>query len=252
MENTKGQDASVQLFGIQLSRRTMDETVALLMQAIQQRRTTHVITANPIMLMTGFEDLSFYSMLQQADLVVPDGDGIVWAAAHLKKPVAERVAGYDLVQRLFHVGSSRAWRVYLLGSTREVIETAAERVKSKYPGLQIVGTHHGYFQSSEDQRILQEIKESAADLLLVGRSTYTQDPWIAQYKHMLNVPVMIGVGGSFDVMAGKLKRAPIWMQRYKLEWLYRLIQEPKRFRRMLVLPKFVFHVLINGENVRRH
>ena len=251
MENTIGQGATVQLFGIGVSRRTMDETVAFLTEAIQQRRATHVVTANPIMLMTGFEDLSFYSMLQQADLVVPDGAGLVWAAARLKKPVAERVAGYDLVQHLFHAGTSRAWKVYLLGSTREVIEIAGERIKAEYPGLHIVGTHHGFFQPSEDQRILQEIKESAADLLLVGRSTYTQDPWIAQYKQLLNVPVMIGVGGSFDVMAGRLKRAPAWMQRYKLEWLYRLIQEPKRFRRMLVLPRFVFHVLINGENVHR-
>lgn len=251
MENTIGQGASVQLFGIEISRRTMDETVELLMQAIQQRRTTHVVTANPIMMMTGFADLTYYSMLQQADLVVPDGAGLVWAANFLNKPVAERVAGYDLVQRLFYAGSSRAWKVYLLGSTQEVIETASVKIKAEYPGLQIVGTHHGFFQSAEDLRVVHEINESAADILLVGRSTYTQDPWIAQYKQMLDVPVMIGVGGSFDVMAGKLKRAPIWMQSCKLEWLYRLIQEPRRFKRMLMLPKFVIHVIINREKLNK-
>lgn len=241
---------TVTLFGIQVSKMNMNETVRYLSQAVRDRRVHHVVTANPIMVMTGFEDPDFMAMLKGADMVVPDGAGLVWAASRVGKPVAERVAGYDLVQELFRVGSDEGWRVYLLGTTQEVIEAARDNVKRRFPGLQIVGCRNGFFGPDEDDRVVEEIAAASPDLLLVGRSTYTQDPWIAKHRDRLQVPVMIGVGGSFDVMAGKLKRAPRWMQALRLEWLHRLLLEPSRWRRMLVLPRFAVKVLLRGENIR--
>ncbi|MCI3921373.1 WecB/TagA/CpsF family glycosyltransferase [Paenibacillus sp. TRM 82003] len=251
MESKISKVETVSLFGVAVSKMAMQETVAYLVDAVRRRRTTHVVTANPIMFMTGFEDESFMRMLESADLVVPDGAGLVWAASKVGKPVSERVAGYDLVQELFRIGAEEGWRVYLLGTSQEVLEAARAKIEQRYPGLAIVGCRNGYFGPAEDEAVVREIAAASPDMLLVGRSTYTQDPWIANYKSELNVPVMIGVGGSFDVMAGKLKRAPVWMQRLKLEWLYRLAQEPTRWRRMLVLPKFALKVMLNGENIRQ-
>jgi len=250
METTVAKAETVTLFGVDVSKMGMQQTVAYLAEAVRRRRATHVVTANPIMFMTGFEDKSFMHMLQNADLVVPDGAGLVWAARKLGKPVAERVAGFDLVQELFRVGAREGWGVYLLGTSQELIEAARDRIASDYPGLRIVGCRNGFFGPDEDDEVIRGIVEAGPDLLLVGRSTYTQDPWIAKYHQRLNVPVMIGVGGSFDVMSGKLQRAPKWMQKAGLEWLHRLLLEPSRWRRMLVLPKFALKVMVYGEKQR--
>ncbi|WP_199616799.1 WecB/TagA/CpsF family glycosyltransferase [Paenibacillus alkalitolerans] len=241
---------TVTLFGIPVSKMNMAQTVRYLSEAVRERRPHQVVTANPIMVMTGVEDPEFMKMLRSADMVVPDGAGLVWAAARLGKPVTERVAGYDLIQELFRVGSEEGWRVYFLGTTQDVIEAARDNVQERFPGLRFVGCRNGFFGQDEDDDVISQIVEASPDLLLVGRSTYTQDPWISKYRERLRVPVMIGVGGSFDVMSGKLKRAPGWMRRLRLEWLYRLLQEPARWRRMLVLPRFAVKVLLYGENLR--
>jgi len=241
---------TVTLFGVDVSKMGMRQTVEYLVEAVRRRRPTHVVTANPIMFMTGFEDERFMSMLRNADLVVPDGAGLVWAARRLGKPVAERVAGFDLVQELFRIGAKEGWSVYLLGTTQELIEAARDRILEKYPGIRIVGCRNGFFGPSEDDEVVRDISEAAPDLLLVGRATWTQDPWIAQHHQRLNVPVMIGVGGSFDVMSGQLKRAPRWMQKMGLEWFHRLLLQPSRWRRMLVLPKFALKVMVFGEKGR--
>jgi len=247
METKLAKAETVTLFGVEVSKMGMKETVAYLAESVRRRRPTHVVTANPIMFMTGFEDNSFLEMLKNADLVVPDGAGLVWAASRLGKPVKERVPGIDLVQELFRIGDREGWEVYLLGASEEVIQAARSKIEEQFPGLRIVGCRNGYFGSEEDEAVVRSIAEVSPDLLLVGRSTYTQDPWIAKHYDRLGASVMIGVGGSFDVMSGRLKRAPKWMQSMKLEWLYRLMLEPTRWRRMLVLPKFVLRVLFRGE-----
>lgn len=247
METSVKQKKTVSLFGVEVSAMGMDETVELLAEAVRRHRPMHVVTANPIMFMTGFEDRNFLKMLQNADLVVPDGAGLVWAASRLGKPVKERVPGIDLVHRLFRIGDAEQWSVYLLGATEEVIQAARANIEKQFPGLRIVGCRNGYFGPEEDAAVVRDIAEKSPELLLVGRSTYTQDPWIAKYYDQLGASVMIGVGGSFDVISGRLKRAPQWMQSLKLEWLFRLILEPSRWRRMLALPKFVLRVLLRGE-----
>ncbi|WP_255570335.1 WecB/TagA/CpsF family glycosyltransferase [Cohnella sp. CFH 77786] len=227
----------------------MEQTVRYLVDAVESRRTHRIVTGNPIMLMAGLEDPSFHRALQTADLVVPDGAGVVWAARHVGQPVQERVAGFDLMHELLREGDLRGWKVYLLGTTEETISAAHANLQRQYPGVRFVGYRDGYFTENEDASVVAAIREADPDLLFVARSLTTQEPWLAKYESALQVPVMMGVGGSFDVIAGKLKRAPKLFRKMHLEWFYRLLQEPARYRRMLVLPRFALKVMRDGDKV---
>jgi N-acetylglucosaminyldiphosphoundecaprenol N-acetyl-beta-D-mannosaminyltransferase len=241
----------VRMFGVPISKMGMKQTVDYLIDAIENRTPHQVITANPIMVMSAIENRQYLAMMQQAELIVPDGTGVVWAANYVGEPVAERVAGYDLLHELMKIGNPRGWKVYMLGASTEVIEAAAGKLTSMYPGIRMVGCRNGYFGEDQDAEVVQHIVEAAPDLLLVGRSADKQEPWIAMYKHQLQVPIMMGVGGSFDVLSGKLKRAPAFFRKFHLEWFYRLLQEPWRFKRMLTLPKFAVKVIREKEKVTK-
>ncbi|NIK79363.1 N-acetylglucosaminyldiphosphoundecaprenol N-acetyl-beta-D-mannosaminyltransferase [Paenibacillus castaneae] len=242
---------TVSIYGIPFSKMSMDETVNYLTEAIEKRQQTHVITANPIMIMSAVEDANYSAMIKQADLIVPDGAGVVWAAKHVGHPVAERVTGFDLLHRLLAQGESRKWKAYLLGTSQEVIEAAAEKLQLQYPQVRIVGYRNGFFGPEQDEEVVEAIMHVAPDMLFVARGADTQEPWIVKFKQRLGVPLIMGVGGSFDVVSGKLKRAPMIYQKLRMEWFYRLLQEPKRYKRMLVLPKFVVRVLRDKENVTK-
>ncbi len=240
----------VSIFGVPFSKLSMNETVNLVTRMIESREPHQIITANPIMVMSAVDSPAYLELLQAADLVVPDGAGIVWAANYVGNPVAERVAGFDLLHRLMQLGEPKGWKVYLLGASTEMIEAAASSLKRQYPALQLVGYRDGYFQADEDAAVIANIREHDPDILLIGRSADKQEPWIAHYKQQLGVPVIMGVGGSFDVLSGKLKRAPGIFQKLRLEWFYRLLQEPWRYKRMLVLPKFAMKVIREKKNVQ--
>lgn len=244
------QHPTVPIFGIPFSKMSMDETVRYLTTAIEEGRQTHVITANPIMIMSALDNPGFANIMNQADLIVPDGAGVVWAAKYAGNPVAERVTGFDLMHRLLEQGEKRRWRAYLLGTSQEIIEAAAEKLQLQYPQVKIVGYRNGFFGPDDDAEIVGEIRELQPHLLFVARGM-DKEAWNIQYKQELGVPFIMGVGGSFDVVSGKLKRAPMVFQRLRLEWLYRLLQEPARYKRMLALPKFVVKVLRNKENVTK-
>lgn len=243
---------TVSIYGIQFSKLNMQDTVRYLTQRVEQRAATQVITGNPIMVMAGLDSPDFHRVMCGAELVVPDGTGVVWAASHIGEPVAERVPGFDMMHKLLEVGQTRGWRVFLLGSSQEVIERTAKKLEEQFPGVVIAGYRNGFFGPDDDASVIREIRESSPDLLFVARGLNTQEPWIAQYKQELSVPVMMGVGGSFDIIAGVLKRAPRIFQKLRLEWFYRLLQQPSRFGRMFVLPKFVVKVMRDKEKVRKH
>lgn len=234
---------TVPLYGIALSKMNMEQTVDYLTSVVESRVSHQVVTANPIMFMDALEKPDYMRVMRQAELVVPDGTGLVWAANHVGQPVAERVAGIDLFHRLVETGSRAGWKVYLLGASPDVVQAAASRLESLYPGLLIVGVRDGFFTEEQDEEIIADIVAAKPDLLFVANSAARQEPWIGRYKSRLNVPVMMGVGGTFDILSGRSKRAPIWFQKMRLEWFYRLLREPWRYKRMLVLPKFVFRVL---------
>jgi len=242
----------VHIFGIPFSKMDMKATVQYLTDRINAREQTHVITANPIMVMSALEQPSYKEMMLKSDLIVPDGAGIVWAAQKGGDPVAERVTGIELLHELLKVGEEHHWKVYLLGTTQEIIEAAAQSLQMQYPQVRIVGCRNGYFKAADDDEVIHTIAELQPDLLFVARGAETQEPWIVKHRAALGVPLIMGVGGSFDVISGKLKRAPEWIQRLRVEWLFRLLQEPKRLPRMMVLPKFMLKVMRNKDNVTKH
>ncbi|BBI36192.1 WecB/TagA/CpsF family glycosyltransferase [Cohnella abietis] len=243
---------TVSLYGVPFSKMNMKETVGYLAQAIESRRPQRVITGNPIMLMVGLDNPSFHHTLSTADLVVPDGSGVVWAARRLKQPVQERVAGFDLMHELLREGDKRGWSVYMLGASPDIIKAAHDKLQKQFPGMRFVGHRDGYFTDKEDGEVVELVRAAKPDLLFVARSTMNQEPWIEKYQDQLGVPVVMGVGGSFDVVSGKLKRAPALFRKLGMEWFYRLLQEPTRFRRMLVLPRFALKVIKDGEKVLKH
>jgi N-acetylglucosaminyldiphosphoundecaprenol N-acetyl-beta-D-mannosaminyltransferase len=183
-------------------------------------------------------------MAGRAALVTPDGIGIVWACRKAGYKVSERVTGIDLMLSLAGRAAAENWRVYLLGAAPGVAEEAGVRLGQNYPGLQVVGTHHGYFNEGEEAaRVAEIVRKASPQLIFVALGAPKQEQWIDCYLEQTGASAAVGVGGSFDVIAGKVQRAPLWLQRLHLEWLARLLREPSRWRRQLVLPKFAWLVL---------
>ncbi|WP_211749621.1 WecB/TagA/CpsF family glycosyltransferase [Paenibacillus sp. Marseille-Q4541] len=252
MEQVQTQSVpTVPIFGIPFSRMDMKDTVAYLEGAVRSGQAHQVITANPIMVMTALDNPEYMKVMQSAELIVPDGAGVVWAANYCGTPVAERVAGFDLLHELLRVGETYGWRVFLLGSTPEVIQETASRLQKQYPGVVICGYRDGFFGADQDEEVIAQIREAAPDLLFVARAADNQEPWIGAHKQTLGVSVMMGVGGSFDIISGKSKRAPVAFQKMRAEWLYRLLREPTRAKRMLALPQFAMKVMREKENVTK-
>ncbi|MBP2626471.1 MAG: glycosyl transferase, WecB/TagA/CpsF family [Firmicutes bacterium] len=228
---------------------TMKEAVRKVEQFIDLQKPHLVVTPNAEMIMMANEDKYLSQIINNADLVVPDGAGVVWAAHYNGDVMPERVAGYDLVQNLLAAAAMQKYRIYMLGGAPGIVDKARLAAEERYPGVQIVGTHHGFFTKSDESEIVSSIKVCRPDILLVALGVPRQEKWLSEYSGQLEVPVAIGVGGTFDVMAGIVRRAPLWMQNAKLEWLYRLISEPKRAIRMLALPRFVMRVIASKKKM---
>ncbi len=220
-----------------------EQTLQRIKQLIKTGEPAHIITLNAEIVYQAQEDPALLSIINSADLVTPDGIGIVWAGKKLGYPLLERVTGIDLLYLLCAEAVQQRWRIYLLGAATGVAEAAARQLSATYPELQICGWHDGYFPDQEVDGMIHDIRVLKPDLLFVALGAPKQEFWIKQYIKELNVPVSIGVGGSFDVVAGIKERAPEWMIKANLEWLYRLLKEPSRFKRQLALPKFVVRVL---------
>ena len=232
----------VNILGVDVDAVTMAEAVDVVRRAMDTRAGVMVATANAEMLMRATHDEELRHILNASALVVPDGAGTVWAARHLGHAMPERVAGYDLAQELLRCAPAEGRRVYVFGSAPGVAEKAKAKAEQLYPGIEIVGVRNGFFSPADNAAIIAEIRAARPDLLLVALGVPKQEKWIAAHLAELDVPVAIGVGGTLDVMAGVMKRAPYWMQKAKLEWLFRGLMQPKRAGRLLALPKFVLKV----------
>lgn len=232
----------VNILGVDVDAVTMAEAVDVVRRAMDTRAGVMVATANAEMLMRATHDEELCRILNASALVVPDGAGTVWAARHLGHAMPERVAGYDLAQELLRCAPAEGRRVYFFGSAPGVAEKAKAKAEQLYPGIEIVGVRNGFFSPADNAAIIAEIRAARPDLLLVALGVPKQEKWIAAHLAELDVPVAIGVGGTLDVMAGVMKRAPHWMQKAKLEWLFRGLMQPKRAGRLLALPKFVLKV----------
>ncbi|NOZ51190.1 MAG: WecB/TagA/CpsF family glycosyltransferase [Chloroflexi bacterium] len=213
---------------------------------IAERSPRQICTANPEFVMTAQRDPAFRQVLQGADLVAADGVGLLWAARRLGHDLPQRVTGSDGLFYLAERAARSGWRLYFLGAQPGVAAAAAHKLAVRYPGLQVVGTYDGSPADSDFPAIAERIRAVQPDLLLVAYGAPGQDLWIARHKIELNVPVCMGVGGAFDHVVGVRRRAPAWMIRLNMEWLWRLITQPWRWRRQLDLPRFVWAVLRSG------
>lgn len=232
----------VDILGVKVASLTMGEAVSQAERYMEERAGAIIATANAEMLLRAVKDDELRRILNAAALVVPDGAGTVWAAHHLGYAMPERVAGFDLVQELLRRAPARRQKVFFFGAGPGIAEAAKKKAEELYPGLLVVGTRDGYFTPEEEPSILTAIREAAPDLLLVALGVPRQEKWLAKYQEAMGASLSIGVGGTFDVMAGTVRRAPYWMQRAKLEWLYRGLAQPKRIGRLMALPQFVWRV----------
>lgn len=232
----------VDILGVQVDSLRMQEAVAQVEQYMDEHAGVLVATANAEMIMRATQDAALMRILNEAALVVPDGAGTVWASRHLGVDMPERVAGYDLAQELMRRAPEKQRRIFFFGSAPGVAEKAKAKAEALYPGISIVGVRNGFFSPADVPAIVEEIKAAQPDLLLAALGVPKQEKWLDAHLKELGVPVSIGVGGTFDVMAGIMKRAPLWMQKAKLEWLFRGLLQPKRAGRLLALPRFVLKV----------
>lgn len=234
---------SISILGVPVHDVTLEETLALIDQFVHDGTSHQVCTVNPEFIMTAQSDAEFKRILQHSSLNLPDGIGVVWAARRLGHPLRERVAGSDLVGVIADRAQRTGWRIFLLGAAEGVAEQAAIILRERYPQANIVGAYAGSPRAEEEADITARVRSSGADVLLVAYGAPGQDKWIDRNIQQTGVAVAIGIGGSLDFIVGKQKRAPQWLQRIGLEWLYRLIREPWRWRRQLALPRFVWRVL---------
>ena len=234
---------SIDILGVQVHAVTYLQVIDIIGDWITQGDPHQLATANPEFVMAAQHNPEFCKVLNHADLCVPDGVGLLWAAQRLGRVLPERVTGSDLVPLLARKAAEKGWRVYLLGAGPGVAERTAQILLSQNPAFRIAGTYAGSPAEADAPALVERVRLAQPDILWVAYGAPAQDLWIARYGSELGVPVMVGVGGAFDHIAGVRKRAPGWIQRIHLEWLFRLITQPWRWRRQLVLPQFVWAVM---------
>ena len=240
-----------ELFGAKMHALTMRETVEQIDMCIQQDGFLQHSVVNAAKLVNMQTDRRLAESVNNCDLVNIDGMGVVWGASMLGYPVKERVTGVDLFVELLTLSQQRQYPVFLLGASQDVLDVLLEKLKADYPQLQIAGAHHGYFWDNE-QQIVEQIGQSGARLLFVAISSPMKENFINRWQQELGVNFVMGVGGTFDVLAGKVKRAPRWMQNAGLEWLFRVLQEPGRMwkRYLFTNSKFIW-MLIKAKLTRQ-
>jgi N-acetylglucosaminyldiphosphoundecaprenol N-acetyl-beta-D-mannosaminyltransferase len=243
----KAQDSalsSITLLSVPVHQVTIAQTLLQIERFLETPGLHQIATVNPEFVMAAQKDADFLALLQTADLSIPDGVGLLWAARMMGERLPERVAGSELVYHLAGLAAEKGCPVFLLGAAPGVADAAAAVLKNHYPTLIIAGTYAGSPDPAENDAIVQHINDSAAALLFVAYGAPKQDKWIARNRENLTpVRAAIGIGGAFDFITGRSVRAPQWMQKLGIEWLHRLYHEPWRWRRMLALPQFALRII---------
>ena len=232
----------IDVMGLKFDSMTMDETLSRAEALLRGDKAAYVVTPNAEIAYEALHDVQLREMLNGADLMLPDGAGVVLASKLLRTPVKQKVAGVDFAAGLLGILERNGQSLYLLGGKPGIGELAAQKMLEAHPQLRIAGIADGYFR--DEASVIEKINASGADALFVCLGAPKQERFMVQHRQELHVHLMAGLGGSLDAFAGTVQRAPAWMIRLNLEWLYRLIREPKRFRRMLRLPKYLWAVML--------
>lgn len=238
----------IELFSCPMDVATMDETVDWIRARIERREFTQHVVVNVAKLVHMQTDAALAESVRACDIVNIDGMGIVWGARMLRVQVHERVTGVDLFERLLAMAAERALPVFLLGATQDVVQRTAELTSKRYPGLRIVGHHHGYFWDDE-AGVVDMVRGSGARLLFVAITSPRKENFINRWREQLGVDFVMGVGGTFDVISGKVRRAPLWMQSSGLEWLFRIIQEPRRMWKRYLATNIRFALMLSRARI---
>lgn len=230
---------------------TLTEAVAICERALTTRQRLLVGVINAAKVVKLNADRSLRESLLKCDLILADGQSVVWASRFLGRRLPERVAGIDLFESLLDLANRQGHRVYLLGASAEVLSTLEEVIRVRWPRIKVAGSRDGYFKAAQVDEITAAIASSGADMLFLGMGTPAKELFLARYADELGVPIMHGVGGSFDVLAGVTRRAPQRWQRWGMEWAYRLLQEPRRLWRRYLVTNTAFLFLLLRERIRQ-
>lgn len=242
----------ITLMGCQVDNLSMEETLGRIEQFIQSGRPHQHVVVNVDKLVKASRDAELRRIINDCALVNVDGMPVVWASRLLGKPLKERVAGVDLFEALMQRAGDKGWRVFLLGAREEVVSKVAETYQRKYPRLALAGYRNGYWKGeAEEAEVARQIRDSRADLLFVAISSPKKEQFLGKYQADMKIPFAMGVGGTFDVAIGRVRRAPLWMQKSGLEWFYRFLQEPRRMFRRYFIDDMAFIWLFIKEAARR-
>jgi N-acetylglucosaminyldiphosphoundecaprenol N-acetyl-beta-D-mannosaminyltransferase len=238
------------LFGTAVSTESMAQALQRVDDAIRNRHRLHIGVVNAAKIVNMKADTELRKAVEASDVVYADGISIVWASKLLNAPVPERITGIDLMHRIMEQGSRRNYRVFCLGATQEILDRTCEAFARQYPHAVVAGSHHGYFEESGEESVADLIRASRSDVLFVAITSPKKERFMAKWGDYMNVPVVHGVGGSFDVVAGLVKRAPVIWQRFGLEWLYRVKQEPRRLWKRYLMTNAGFVKLLILEKLK--
>lgn len=242
---------SIKILGVKINKVTNKEAFDCFVELLKENETASIFTPNPEIVMMAQKDEELKKAIFESNLVIPDGIGLIFASNIYHLGLSERVAGFDLMGEMLEYSNRRKLKVFLLGAKPGVAEKAKENINNQYKNINIVGVHHGYFDEKESLEVLDLVNEKKPDILFVALGAGKQEKWISKNRKIINASVAMGVGGALDVWAGDVKRAPEFFIKLNLEWLYRLIKQPSRFKRILEIPKFMLKVLLNRQTMER-
>jgi N-acetylglucosaminyldiphosphoundecaprenol N-acetyl-beta-D-mannosaminyltransferase len=242
----------ITLMGCQVDNLSMEETLGRIEQFIHSGLPHQHVVVNVDKLVKASRDAELRQIINDCALINADGMPVVWASRLLGKPLKERVAGVDLFEALMRRAGEKGWRVFLLGAREEVVSKVADTYQRKYPKLVLAGYRNGYWKGeAEEAEVARQVRDSRADLLFVAISSPKKEQFLGRYQAEMKIPFAMGVGGTFDVAIGRVKRAPVWMQKSGLEWFYRFLQEPRRMFRRYFIEDMAFIWLFIKEAARR-
>lgn len=241
----------ISLSGIPIDPLTMEQTLNRIDRSIAEKRMLHHVVVNAAKLVNAQKDPDLKASIVNCDIINADGQAIVWAARLLNQPLPERVAGIDLMENLVKMAAEKNYKIFFLGAKEEVIQRMVAKYRAAYGDKIIAGSRNGYFKKEEEPQIARQIADSKADILFVAITSPKKEIFLDTYKNLIQTPFIMGVGGSFDVVSGLVKRAPLWMQKAGLEWFYRVAQEPGRMWKRYLFGNSEFIYLILKEKMKQ-